>query len=58
MEEKKVKAGLLQKLDSPELWESMKEEHERFVEVSRLNIVELYSVHVHIVVHTKVRIHL
>ena len=43
---------------SPELGESMKEEKEGFVGVSRLNVVQLHTIHSHIVMHTKVRIHL
>jgi len=41
----------------PELGESMKEEKEGFVGVSRLNVVQLHTIHSHIVMHTKVRIH-
>ena len=36
----------------------MEEEKEGFVGVSRLHVVQLHTIHIHIVVHAKVRIHL
>ena len=36
----------------------MKEEEEGFGGVSRLNVMQLHSIHTHIVMHTKVRVHL